>query len=260
MTTTMLTTVEAMTRRMAASVAVMVLVVVIGVLATAGVAAAAPADNEEIEGGTGTGQQAPLTIINGSDVVMASGQDGFLYCFSGGVGWGGGRWWSGGRRGGGGLGHLGEVTLVWTDPHGHVVPRYNSGARVWATEEREVDTPHSFLVVRGFGSSLAGRYTCSLRAGHRVLASTSVNLWLFRPTFRVLGLPRCVVGVRRGATLLLPSPVVGTPPSPPLWRRLGGGGGRGGAEGGGHLDPSRARQLPGGLLLVQVKGESVSPR
>lgn len=242
----------AATRVAATVVVVVVVMVAAGVIATAGVA--------EAKVGGGGGHQAPLIIINGSNVVMASGDDGFLYCFSDGVGWGGDRWWSGGSgrgAGGGGgggrgsLGHLGEVTLVWKDPLGRVVPRYSSGARVWATEEREEDTPHSFLVVRGFGSSLAGRYTCSLRVGPRVLASTPVTLWLFRPTFRVLGLPRCVVGVRRGATLLLPSPVVGTPPSPPLWRRLLRGGGVG------HLDPSRARQLPGGLLLVQVAGKSL---
>lgn len=245
----------AMTRVTATVVVVVVVVVTAGVIATAGVAEAKVGG---VGGPGGGGHQAPLIIINGSDVVMASGDDGFLYCFSGGVGWGADRWWSGGSsrgRGGGGggrgaLGHLGEVTLVWTDPLSRVVPRYSSGARVWATEEREEDTPHSFLVVRGFSSSLAGRYTCSLKVGSSVLASTPVTLWLFRPTFRVLGLPRCVAGVRRGATLLLPSPVVGTPPSPPLWRRLLRGGGVG------HLDPSRARQLPGGLLLVQVIGKS----
>lgn len=180
------------------------------------------------------GSYAPLpqlTIINGTDAVISEDQDGFVYCYA--------SFDSGGRR-------RSPYKVLWTDPYGLPLfsyPRVDvKTAKIFTVREAFVP-PHSYLVFRGFDDGLAGMYTCNLIYGGRLLARRSIHLRLFRPSFRVVPLPPCLA-VPEGGTLLLPSPVLGNPPKPPLWSKVDG-----------DLDPSTTLLLNGGLLLQEVQGE-----
>ncbi|XP_071513601.1 uncharacterized protein [Panulirus ornatus] len=190
----------------------------------------------DILSGKATGRYAPvpkLNIINGTDVIISEDQDGFVYCYAG--------LDSSSRRA--------PYAVVWTNPYGRPVspyhPRGNAkAAKIFAVRESFI-LPHAYLVFRGFDQDLAGVYTCNLLYSGRLLVRRTIHLRLFRPTFRVVPLPQCLA-VPEGGTILLPSPVAGSPPKPPMWTRNDG-----------DLDLSTSLQLNGGLLLQGVQEPGV---
>ncbi|XP_064110910.1 uncharacterized protein LOC135218493 [Macrobrachium nipponense] len=173
-----------------------------------------------------------LYIVNGTESLIRENKDGFVYCYSN-------------------LrlpGRPSPLAVLWTDPQGKPLLPFSKvdvkKERMFSVQQ-DFFRPNAYLVFRNFDETLEGLYTCNLLYLGKLVALRSIHLKLFRPTFRVVALPRCLT-VRAGGTVLIPSPVTGHPERPPYWRRIGG-----------DDDPSTAVQLPTGLLVQGIQESAV---
>ncbi|XP_068244967.1 uncharacterized protein [Palaemon carinicauda] len=173
-----------------------------------------------------------LYIVNGTESLIRESKDGFVYCYSN-------------------LrlpGRPSPLAVLWTDPQGKPLLPFSKvdvkRERIFSVQQ-DFLRPNAYLVFRNFDAALEGVYTCNLVYFGRLVSSQSIHLKMFRPTFRVVALPRCLT-VREGGRILIPSPVTGDPERPPYWRRIGG-----------DEDMSTVLQLPTGLLVQDIQESAV---
>nr|XP_053628400.1 uncharacterized protein LOC128685781 [Cherax quadricarinatus] len=169
-----------------------------------------------------------VNIINGTDEIIREHQDGFVFCFAT-------HQFSSRRM---------PYTVVWTNPYGRPLMAYSQvdkTAKIFTVQQKFL-LLHSYLVFRDFDHTLSGIYTCSLLYSGRLLARQTIHLRFFQPSFKVVPLSQCLT-VPEGGSVLVPSPVVGDPPKPTLWSRLGR-----------DLDLTTTHHNTG-LLLQNVQGE-----
>lgn len=171
-----------------------------------------------------------LHIVNGTESIVREGESNFLFCYAS-------------------LRNLrgrAPYTVVWTDPWGRPLLPLSGislDTRLFSFRENEL-RPNAYMVFQMFDEGLEGVYTCNLVFRNRLVSLRRIRLKMFRPSYKVVTLAPCLA-VQEGSSALLPSPVVGRPPSAPVWSKLGG-----------SLDPPEAQAVQAGLVLHDVQGRT----
>lgn len=176
------------------------------------------------------GVSTKLHIVNGTESIVREGESNFVFCYAG----------VRNLRG------RAPYTVVWTDPWGRPLlplPGISLNARLFSVRENEL-RPNAYMVFQMFDEDLEGVYTCNLVFKNRLVSLRRIRLKMFRPSYRVVTLAPCLA-VQEGGSALLPAPVVGSPPAPPVWSKAGG-----------SLDPSEAQVVQAGLVLHAVQGRT----
>ncbi|ROT82970.1 hypothetical protein C7M84_023871 [Penaeus vannamei] len=177
------------------------------------------------------GVSTKLHIVNGTESIVREGESNFVFCYAG----------VRNLRG------RAPYTVVWTDPWGRPLlplPGISLNARLFSVRENEL-RPNAYMVFQMFDEDLEGVYTCNLVFKNRLVSLRRIRLKMFRPSYRVVTLAPCLA-VQEGGSALLPAPVVGSPPAPPVWSKAGG-----------SLDPSEAQVVQAGLVLHAVQEPGV---